>query len=121
MKNHNNFNSNGNGKHGVGLPQQNTSHAFHEYLAILYSGRWIIITSFLVVMSSVVYWTFTTPPTYEASTTIIIDEKKEGYGQSLFAVGGITQQITMINNQVEILKSRSLVKEVLERLLQTPM
>ncbi len=88
---------------------------FHDYLAIMFRSRWIIAITFLGVMAAVAFYTFTTPPTYQASTTIIVDEKK-GMGQSLFDVPGFSQQWTLINNQVEILKSRSLSTEVIEQM-----
>jgi tyrosine-protein kinase Etk/Wzc len=92
--------------------------SFHDYLAILYRSRWVILTVFLTVMAAVSYYTFTTSPTYEASATIMVDEK-QGIGQSLFDVTGFSQQRTLINNQVEILKSRALHFAALQRLLDS--
>ncbi|RMD91336.1 MAG: hypothetical protein D6813_07830, partial [Calditrichaeota bacterium] len=91
----------------------------HDYIAIMYRGRWWILGIFVAVMSFVSYRTFTTPPTYQASTTIMIDEK-QGVSQSLFDVTGYSQQRTLMNNQVEILKSRTLAEAVIKRLLQVP-
>jgi len=90
----------------------------HDYLAVLYRGRWIIICSFLLIVGLVAYYTFTVAPTYEASATIMIDEQ-QGMGQSLFDVTGFSQQRTLINNQVEILKSRALHYAALQRLNQS--
>jgi tyrosine-protein kinase Etk/Wzc len=95
--------------------------AIHDYLAIIFRGRYIILTTFVAVMLLVSYYTFTTPPTYESSTTVIVDEKGQGIGQSIFDVGGISKQRTLINNQVEILKSRSLAVAVVERLQRSTM
>ncbi len=91
----------------------------HDYLAILYRGRWTIIIAFVLTMSLAAYETFTTPPVYEASTTIMIDQRG-AVGQSLFPESRLQGQMTLINNQVEILKSRSLAKAVLERLWRSP-
>lgn len=91
----------------------------HDYLAMLYRGRWWILMIFVSTMASVCYYTFTAPPIYQASTTIMIDEKR-GMGESLFDVTGFSQQRTLINNQVEILKSRALARATVERLLHTP-
>ena len=44
-----------------------------DYLRILYQGRWIIISSFIVVLIATIYFTLTTPPQYEAATTIMIE------------------------------------------------
>ena len=47
--------------------------SINDYLRILYQSRWIIIISFIVVLVATVYITFTTPPQYEATTTIMIE------------------------------------------------
>lgn len=91
----------------------------HDYLTVLFRGRWIILTSFVGIVLIALYITYTTPPTYEASTTIMIDEKP-GMGQTIFDMSGFSQQRTLINNQVEILKSRSLAQAVVERLIDSP-
>ncbi|MCH7755644.1 polysaccharide biosynthesis tyrosine autokinase [candidate division KSB1 bacterium] len=112
--NNNNFNSNG--QHLGDINSRNIT--IHDYLAIFYRSRWLIVVVFLATMLGVTYYTFTTPPTYEASTTLMIVEK-QGMGQSLFDVTGFSQQRTLINNQVEILKSRFLAQEVIRRLLNS--
>jgi len=91
----------------------------HDYLAMLYRGRWIIVGVFVVMMSAIVYYTLTVAPSYQASTTLMIDEK-QGVGQALFPLSSLSGQQTLINNQVEILKSRSLAQAVIDRLLESP-
>jgi len=111
----NNNNVNGNGL----MSQQNFGEqefTIHDYLAILFRGRWIILSTFLVMMILVTFYTFTTPPTFESSTTIMIDGK-QGMSESFFDMTGFSQQRTLINNQVEILKSRSLYQKVIQQLL----
>ena len=112
--NKNNLNSNG--QHLDDIHSRNIT--IHDYLAIFYRSRWIIGVIFRATMLGVTYYTFTTQPTYEASTTLMIEEK-QGMGQSLFAMTGFSPQRTLINNQVEILKSRSLAQEVIRRLLNS--
>jgi len=86
-----------------------------EYIRVLYRGRWIILISFLIVMISTVYFTFTTQPVYEASGLVML--KQEGGVQSqIFEVSSFMKRETMINNQVEILKSRTLAEDVIHRL-----
>ena len=46
-----------------------------DYIRVLYGGRWIIILSFIVVVAATVYITFTTPPTYEAGCSVIVDQE----------------------------------------------
>jgi tyrosine-protein kinase Etk/Wzc len=108
--------SNSNGHSVVHVSRQNT---LHDYLAMFYRGRWLIVLTFLITMVIVTGITFTMNPVYEASTTIMIAEK-QGMGESLFDVTGFTQRRTQINNQVEILKSRALAGMVVENLLEMP-
>ncbi len=86
-----------------------------DYLRILYRGRWIIAISFLVVVASTVFFTLRMNPAYQVTTTIMIETKKSGI--SPFDVTGFSRRETIINNQVEILKSRSLAEEVVQKLI----
>lgn len=86
-----------------------------DYLRILYRGRWLIASSFLVVLSATILYTFTTAPTYQASVTIII-ESTGAMERSFFDFSYLGNQNTMIANQMEILKSRSVAERVIKRL-----
>ena len=86
-----------------------------EYIRVLYRGRWIILISFLIVMIATIYFTFTTQPVYEASALVML-KQEGGVQRQIFEVSSFMQKETMINNQVEILKSRSLAENVIHRL-----
>jgi tyrosine-protein kinase Etk/Wzc len=86
-----------------------------DYLRIIYRGRWIILTSFLIVFAASIYYTYITPMEYEASTTIII-ESTGAMERSIFEMSYFGNQNTLIANQMEILKSRSLAERVVKRL-----
>jgi len=99
--------------------QEEQQVSLQDYVAIIYRGRWIILAAFLAVMISTIYFTFTAQPVYEASATVMI--KEEGsVQQQIFDVGSFMKQETMINNQVEILKSRTLAEMVIKRLQESP-
>ena len=90
-----------------------------DYIRVLYRGRWIIAVSFLVVVASTAYFTFTAQPVYEASALVML--KEEGrVQQQIFEVSSFMKRETMINNQVEILKSRTLAMDVIRRLQESP-
>jgi len=89
-----------------------------DYLRVLYGGRWIIILSFIVVVAATAYITFTTPPTYEAECSVIVNQAG-GIESTLFGVTPFGKQLTMINNEVEILKSRRLAEVVVDSLLKS--
>lgn len=90
-----------------------------DYMRVLYRGRWIILFSFLIVVAFTAYFTFTTQPVYEASALAML--KEEGrVQQQIFEVSSFMKRETMINNQVEILKSRTLAEDVIHRLQDSP-
>ena len=83
-----------------------------DYLRILYRGRWIILLSFLTVVISVLYFTTRAIPIYQATATILTDSATNPTGLDIFPLAGMGSRETTINNQVEILKSRTLAQEV---------
>ena len=89
--------------------------SINDYLRILYQGRWIIIISFIVVIIATLYFTLTTPPQYEATTTIMI-ESSGAMERTIFDINYFGNQSTMMFNQIEILKSRSIAENVIKRL-----
>jgi len=93
---------------------------FNDYLRIFYRGRWIVMTTFLLVMGLTVYMTFTAMPEYEASAKLMIEDKG-GMEQSLFDISSFMKKETMVNNQVEILRSRTLAETVIKRLQESEM
>ncbi len=88
-----------------------------DYLRIAYRGRWIIIISFLIVFIITIYLTFTNPNIYQASTTVLIESsgmmERQIFGADYFMGGGGT---TLIPNQIEILKSRTLAERTIRQL-----
>jgi len=99
--------------------QEEQQLSLQDYLSIIYRGRWIIGVSFFVVMIATVYFTFTAQPVYEAAAMVMI--KQEGsVQQQIFDVGSLMKQETMINNQKEILQSRTLAEMVIDKLRKTP-
>ena len=87
-----------------------------DYLRVLYRGRWIILVSFFAVVAATAYFSFTTPPTYEAECMVMIEEAS-GLERTLFDVTPFGKQLTMVNNQVQVLKSRLLAESVVDHLL----
>ena len=89
--------------------------SIQDYIRILYRGKWMIIFSFIIVIVLTTIITFTTDPVYEAKATVLI----QGSGtkeRMLFDDLYFGNQSTMITNQIEILKSRSLADRVVKTL-----
>ena len=94
-----------------------TQVSLRDYIRVLYRGRWVILLSFLAVVGATAYFTFRATPIYEATATIMIDtERSPNVGLDFLAPLGMGTRETIINNQVEILKSRTLAQAVLEEL-----
>ena len=89
-----------------------------NYLAILLRRRWLIISCFVLISAGTALITFTAAPVYESSTKIMLDEER-GIQKEVFEISSLVKQETMLKNQVEILRSRSLAEKVLEALLNS--
>ena len=87
-----------------------------DYLRIAYRGRWIIIISFIIVFMVTLYFTFKNPNVYEAFTTVLVESSESAQSQIFGAemMGGASS--TMIPNQIEILKSRTLAERTIRQL-----
>jgi tyrosine-protein kinase Etk/Wzc len=93
--------------------------SFQDYLIILKRRRWIVFSAFLIILLSSGIFSFTTQPIYESSTTLMIEEDG-GMKKEIFEISSYMKQETMIKNQVEIIKSRTLAESVLQALLSSP-
>jgi len=94
---------------------------FEEYGRLLYRSRWAIVLIFGAVVLSSIIFSLVVGPVYEAHSVLMIEPRtgKEGLSSVLDVSGYIqpgTFNVSVINNQVEILKSFSLAERTLERL-----
>jgi capsular exopolysaccharide synthesis family protein len=113
-------NTNGNGQPQFSMHEsQEPQVSFRDYIRVLYKGRFLILSLLVVVMAATIYYTFTTEPVYEASAKLMIEEKG-GMTDNMFDFTGMMKKETMINNQVEILKSRTLAEYVIKELESSP-
>lgn len=98
---------------------QSNSHVLGEYSRIFYGGRWIIWICLVTVVAAVVYYNVTTIPVYEASALILI-KKESTLDKTLFDNLRMGDQATVIYNHTKLLKSRTLIKEVIQNLQSLP-
>ena len=94
---------------------------FEEYGRLLYRSRWAIVLIFGAVVLSSIIFSLVVGPVYEAHSVLMIEPRtgKEGLSSVLDVSGYIqpgTFNVSVINNQVEILRSFSLAERTLERL-----
>ncbi len=106
---------NGNGQfEGNGYAEE-PQITLRDYIRVLYRSRFIILISFIVILGITLFITFRTEPVYQATAKIMVEEQG-GVGESLFDVTSMMKKETMINNQVEILSSRTLAEQVIREL-----
>lgn len=88
--------------------------SLQDYLRVLSRNKWVIVISFIVVMFFTVYLTFTMPPQYEATTLIMLSPGQTA--SSLFQNPWMPSGYLKVNNEIEVLKSKSLARKVIETL-----
>ncbi len=90
-----------------------------DYIRIIYRSRWLIFFCFIIVMALTVYITFTAPPQYQASTLILLTNRT-GSATTLFQNPIFSNEQTRVNNEIEVLKSISLARRVINSLRRSP-
>jgi len=89
----------------------------HELLRIILRRRWIVLGVFLAILASTIVFSIRQPNVYEAGVSLLIQrDNKPILGIMLET----EQSRNMINNQVEIIRSRSLAAEVASILKRHP-
>ena len=88
-----------------------------EFLVIIMRGKWKILLSLILVTGLAALYTFTSKPVYESTARVLIDARGSS-GSSPFSVdiSGATA-LNKITNEVEILKSQSLMVNVAKSLI----
>ena len=87
-----------------------------DYWRVILKRRWIIITFFLVVVTTVAIHSLTMTPVYRATSKILIERANPNIltTQELFAISPSGQDF--YQTQYKILESRSLAYDVVKRL-----
>ncbi|MCC8146185.1 MAG: polysaccharide biosynthesis tyrosine autokinase, partial [Bacteroidales bacterium] len=91
------------------------SEVFFHYLSY---WKWFLISVIVCVLVAVIYLRYVTPQYNVVSKVMIKDEKKgqTGLDLNVFSDLGLTQQIGTFENEIEVLRSKSLMKEVVDSL-----
>lgn len=105
----------GNGKSNGYAASVDRKVTWHDYLRIFYRGRYAILITFLVIFLGVTIITLQMEPVYEAGVRLMLIDQS-GVGESLFDFTSMMTKETLMNNQVEILKSRTLAEHVIRDL-----
>lgn len=84
-----------------------------DYLRIVLRRKWIVITFFLITVTTVVLGTFMVKPIFRASATIKIEKEKQNIVNFKDAYEVERADETYYQTQFKILKSRNLAKRVI--------
>lgn len=84
-----------------------------DYIRVIRLGMKWIVASTVIVFTATLYYTFTVEPEYKATTTLLI--KNQPTTATVLDFGGIQQQ-ARIANEIELIKSRTVAENVVQRL-----
>ena len=91
----------------------------NDYLRILAKRKWLILLTFTCLTGSALAFSFLVAPIYQACTTIMIEEEG-GMDDHVFSMPSMMRPDSKLRNQVEIIRSRTLVEQVLRAVLDSP-
>jgi capsular exopolysaccharide synthesis family protein len=96
-----------------------------DYWRILVEGRWYIIVSFVVVVASTAFFTFTADPVYEASgKVLVLTNRAKALGEESTSLNIPTSLSGDVRNEVgnwiEMMTSRSALEKALSKLKADP-
>jgi len=101
------------------LEGKDTTHQLSEFLRILFRGRWIIAVSFLAVVGAVTFLTYRMRPEYSSSASILILNRDMVETEFLNSRPGPVPKSRNLN-ALEILRSRTIVEDVIRSLADSP-
>ncbi len=100
----------------VGPSQAWADRTMRDYFSIIMRGKWIILASFLLVFGLAILYVKTTDRVYAAVVSIRID-LKQLKGFTLREAADLQTSMTVIQNELQILKSNALAEVVARRML----
>ena len=96
-----------------------------ELLLVIFRRKWTVLGAFCAALTATFLFTLLTSPIYEAKAKVMVQPERGSSGiegvletQSYLQTG--TFNVSVINNQVEILKSWTIAERVIERLQSSP-
>lgn len=85
-----------------------------DYFRIVWSRRWMVGLITASVVAFTIFFTLRMEPVYQSRTSLLIEASDAG-ALSIFDPTGLMKQKILINNECELLRSRSLAQRVLHR------
>lgn len=87
---------------------------FYDLIQTLRRKKWLVILCLCGVLCPIIYYNQTTPPVFEAATSIVFEETREV--MPAFDLSGTIYRRSFMINQIEEIKSRTLSEEVVKAL-----
>ncbi len=120
----NGTNGNGHAYHSPRLTRQDEEMSLQDILEKIYRRKTVVVIVFAVVVMASVLYTFLQRPVYQASNQILIQKNKNTSGSSLFALNDLVEPFQSderrITDEMEILKTNQLSRNVADTLLRNP-
>ena len=86
-------------------------------LGIIWRGKWLIGAVTIVFIAVAFYYAFiVATPTYRATAVVILETQQDSVVDLQSVVGGMSGDTSAVNSEVEVLKARSLMGKVVDRL-----
>jgi capsular exopolysaccharide synthesis family protein len=100
------------------LPLTGGEDAVHliDYLKVLYKRRWTALTVFAIVVLSVIVYTFTATPVYEARTRLLIESEEPNVVTFKEVIDEAQSKADYYQTQYNILQSRALARKTIDTL-----
>ncbi len=99
------------------FPAASESLDLRSIVGTLWRGKWIILLTALIGMIAAGYYAFVVAvPQYRATAVVILETQQESVVDLQSVVGGISADTSAINSEVEVLRARSLMGKVVDRL-----
>lgn len=103
---------------GANLQVDNASREEHllDYVKILYKRRHLVVTTFLLIVISVVVYTFTVTPIYQAKTRLLIEAENPNIVDFKEVINEEQAKQDYYQTQYNVLQSRTLARKTIDEL-----
>ena len=102
--------------YGYGDGGSNVQRSFQDYLLILRERIWYVVVVFLVVFSSSLVYTLSSPKIYQSSATVQIFRRDPTVVQVQQVMDNDIRSAEDLNTQIKVLESANIISHVAERI-----
>ncbi|GLQ34001.1 protein-tyrosine kinase [Amylibacter marinus] len=88
-----------------------------QFLELLWRRKWLLIfTSVILGAVALVFTKTAIPPTYRSTATVMLETREQQVTDFQSVMSGLSGDTSIVNTEVEILKSRSLLEQVVREM-----